>query len=61
VAKNMGEVIEQIGSPDDELQRDISVMLLDTDSSQPPMVEVLSEGQHTSDMQLLRERNDKDD
>jgi len=61
VAKNMGEVMEQIGSPDDELNRDLALILLDTDTSQPPMIEVLSEGEHTSDMQLLRERNDDDE
>ena len=61
VARNMGELLEIVGSPDDQLQRDVMAMLLDTDSSQPPLVEVLSEGQHTADMQLLRERNEEDD
>jgi len=51
VAKSMTELIGEIGSPDQELQRELQQLTIKTNDTRPPLVQQLSEGRHTLDLQ----------
>ena len=49
--KLLGEVSADIGRPDADLQRDLQALALRTESSEVPHISVLTDGNHTVDLQ----------
>lgn len=48
---NLYNLSDSVGSPDDELQRNIMNLVLETDGTKVPYVHELTEGKHTTDVQ----------
>ena len=51
VARVMTDLINEMGSPDQALQRELQQLALKTENSRPPTIHQLSDGQHTLDLQ----------
>lgn len=58
--KTMHEVLESVGSPEEQLQQHLESMILKTDTESPPSIHELTEGHHTTDLQPIDDK-DKDD
>lgn len=54
-AKNVHELLEAIGTPDDELKRDLTSLLMAHDSASVPTIHQLTQGDHTVDVQPTTE------
>ena len=54
-AQNVSNMLEGIGTPGEDLQRNLSNLLLDNDKTQVPYVHELTEGRHTIDVQPIHE------
>ena len=54
VARVMTDLINEIGNPDIELQRELQQLSLQTENVRTPMLSQLSDGNHTMDLQPLR-------
>lgn len=51
VSKMMTELINELGSPDIELQKELHQLAIDTEHGAVPLLAELSEGSHTTDLQ----------
>lgn len=54
-AKNVHELLEAIGTPDDELKRDLTSLLLAHSDAPVPTIHQLTHGEHTVDVQPTTE------
>ncbi len=50
-ARNVHELLESLGTPDEDLQRNLMNLMLDTDKAPVPYVHELTGGDHTVDVQ----------
>ena len=50
-AKLMGELIQELGSPEEELKKGLQQLALKNQDAQLPMLSELSGGSHTTDLQ----------
>jgi hypothetical protein len=55
VARVMTDLINEMGSPDMELQKELQQLALQTEDSRPPIIHQLSGGNHTLDLQPIPE------
>jgi hypothetical protein len=51
VAKIMNDIIESTGSAQEDLNNQINALLLQTDTAEPPHIQQLTAGHHTTDLQ----------
>lgn len=52
-ASSVTEMLSNMGTPDQDLQRELQKLALGTDSTSPPYIGELSDGEHTVDVQPL--------
>jgi hypothetical protein len=55
-AKNANELLESVGSPEEDLHTQLNSAMLLTDGETPPMLDDLSSGNHTVDVLPINER-----
>jgi len=56
-AKNVNELLESIGAPSEDLQRNLMNLMLDNDQRQVPYIHELTDGRHTVDVQPIADHN----
>lgn len=59
-ANGVSELLNNVGSPDTELQKELQMLALKTDDASPRHIAELPEGSHTVDVQPLAEREASD-
>lgn len=54
-AKAFHELIESVGSPEEDLQQQLTSLMLQTDTKPPPSIHELTDGHHTTELQPIAE------
>lgn len=60
VAKAMSEMLEAVGSPEEDFQKELNAITLKTEESEVPHIAELSDGDYTEDLLPLRDTIDVD-